>query len=107
MIECLEAVPSLSRRRHVDEGEQYAGDNLEHETCECGAAENIEPACGLTWNRMLGCLANWSAKLQPQVKPVAQFLDQAHVVPPRFRFAARPGVGISPALMRSFPPSIL
>lgn len=107
MIESLKAVPRLSRRRHVDEGEQYAGDNLEHETRESGAAENIEPTCGLTRNRVFGRLANRRAKLQSQVEPVAELSDQAHVVPPLFTFAARPGVGISPALMRSFPSSTL
>src|SRR6266478_2313553 len=107
VIESLEAVPCLSCRRHIDQRQQYAGNDLEHETRQRGAAEHIEPARGLTRNWMLGRLANRSAKLQPQIEPLAQFLDQAHVVSPCFVFAARPGVGISPALMRSFPFSSL
>src|SRR5229473_405549 len=82
--------------------------NLEHETCESGAAEYIEPACGLARNRVFGSFANRRSKLQPEIEPVAEFLDQAHVVfPPALLAAGSPGVGISPALMRSFPSSIL
>src|SRR3982074_2406088 len=82
VIEGLEAVPRLSCRRHVNQRKQYARDNLEHETRESGAAENVEPTRGLTWNRMLGCLANRRPELQPQIEPVTDFLDQAHVVFP-------------------------
>src|SRR5882762_226077 len=64
MSEGLEAVPRLSRRRHVDQREQYAGINLEHETRERGAAENIEPTCSLTRNRVLGC--SWARRRSNQ-----------------------------------------
>src|SRR6267378_2375171 len=107
MIEGLEAIPCFSRRRHINQRKQYAGNNLEHETSKRGAAENIEPARSLARNRMRGGLANWCAKLQPQIEPLADYLDQAHGVSARVGFPARPGVGISPALMRSFPFSIL
>src|SRR3982074_1192339 len=82
VIEGLETVPRLSCRRHVDQREQYAGDNLKHETGERGAAENIEPACGLPPNWVRGCLANRGSGRQPQIEPVTDFLDQAHVVFP-------------------------
>src|SRR5713226_10587261 len=87
VIEGLEAVPRLSRRRHVDQRKQYAGDNLEQETCERGAAENIEPACSLARNRVLGSLADRPAQLQPEVEPLADFLHQEHVVFPPALFA--------------------
>src|SRR4029077_2118587 len=50
MIESLQAVPCFSGRRHVDQSQQYAGHELQHETRERSAAEDIKPACGLTWN---------------------------------------------------------
>src|ERR1700746_88775 len=108
MIEGLKAIPCLSRRRHVNQGKENAGDKLEHEAGECGAPENIEPAGGVARNRVRGDFAKRCSKLQPQIEPVAQFLDQAHVTHPPALFATGdPGVGISPALMRSFPSSIL
>src|SRR6202051_427349 len=107
MIQDLEAAPSLSCRWHINQREQYASDNLDHEARERSAAENVEPAGGFTRNGMLGRLSNRRAQLQAQIEPLTEFLDQAHVVPPRVVLAARPGVGISPALMRSFPSSIL
>src|SRR5216683_8162166 len=107
MVQGLEAVPCLSRRGDIDQRQQDSGDYLQHETRERGAAKNVKPTCGLAWNRMLGRLAKRRAKLQSQIEPLADSLDQAHVVPRCFVLAARPGVGISPALMRSFPCSIL
>src|SRR5438132_12368509 len=87
VIESLEAVPRLSCRRHVDQRKQYAGYNLEHETSKRGATENIEPACGLARNRVLSRFATRRAKLQPQIEPVTECLDQAHVVFPPALFA--------------------
>ena len=107
VIESLEAVPRLSGRRHIDQRKQYAGDNLQHKTRERGAAEYVEPTCGLARNRMPGSFANRRTKLQPEIEPLADFLNQAHVVPPGLVSAARPGVGISPALIKIFPSSIL
>src|SRR6266478_6602895 len=107
MVKGLEAVPCLSRRRDIDQREQDASDNLQHETRERGAAEHIEPTCGLARNRMLGSLANRPTQLQSQIEPLTDFLNQAHVVPSRFVFAVRPGVGISPALIKIFPSSSL
>ena len=97
MVQDLKAAPCLSRRGHVDQCQEYAGDNLEHEARERCAAENIKPACGLARNRMFGRLANRRAHLQTQIEPVSKCLDQAHVVSPRVVLPARPGVGISPA----------
>ncbi len=80
VIQCLQAVPCFSRGRHVDQREQYARYNLEHEACQGSAAENIEPARRLTRNGMRGSFANRRAQLQPQIEPLSDFLDQAHVV---------------------------
>src|SRR5229473_5055041 len=106
MIQDLEAAPGLSRRRHINQREQYPRDQLEHETRQRSASENIEPAGSFTRNEVLGLLANRGAQLQPQIEPVSNCLDQAHVFLPRVVLTARPGVGISPAWMRSFPLSI-
>src|ERR1700688_1660548 len=107
MIQGLEAAPRLACRRHINQREQYASDNLDHEARERSAPENIEPAGGFTRNGMLGRLSNRRGQLQAQIEPLTEFLDQAHVVPPRVVLAARPGFGISQALMRSFPSSTL
>src|ERR1700688_2158887 len=107
MIQRLEAAPRLACRRHINQREQYSSDNLDHEARERGAAENIEPAGGFTRNGMLGRLSNRRAQLQAQIEPLPEFADQTHVAPPRAGLAARPGVGIAPALIRSFPSSIL
>src|ERR1700686_4392653 len=107
MIQGLEAAPRLACRRHINQREQYASDNLDHEARERGAAENIEPAGSFTRNRVFGRVANQRAHLQPQIQPLPKFADQAHVASPRAVLAARPGVGIAPALIRIFPSSIL
>src|ERR1700720_2068598 len=107
MIESLKAGPGIPSGRHVNEGKQYARDKLQDEHGEGGAAEDIKPARSLAGNRVLGGLANRRAQLQPEIKPFGDFLDQAHVAAPPFWLAARPGVGISPALMKSCPFSSL
>ena len=44
VVEGLQAVPGLVGRRHVDEREADAGDDLEHEERQRGAAEDVPPA---------------------------------------------------------------
>jgi hypothetical protein len=57
---------------------------------------------------MLGGFANFRAKLKPLIKPFPDFPDHAHVSLAPILFAVGlPVVGISPALMNSFPSSIL
>jgi len=73
MVKGLEAVPCLPRRRDIDQREQDASDNLQHKTRERGAAEYIEPTCGLARNRMLGSLANRPTQLQSQIEPLPIF----------------------------------
>ena len=97
MIQGLKAVPRFSSGRNIYEREQNAGNDLEDEDRQCSAAKNIEPACGFLRNGMLDRLANRRSHLQPQIEPLAESLDQTHFVPPRGAFAARPGVGNSPA----------
>src|SRR6201988_3261430 len=98
MIEGLKAIPGPSRRRHVNQGKQNAGDKLEHEACECRASENIELAGGVVRSRVRGDYKKRCSKLHPQIRPVAVFLDQAHATPPpAFIATGWPGVGISPA----------
>ncbi len=75
VIERLQTVPCLSRRRHIDQRKQYARDNLEHQNGERGAAENIEPARGLPRNLVEGHLTNGCAELQSQIEPIGGFLD--------------------------------
>ena len=54
VIESLQAVPGLSRRRHVNQRKQNAGDNLKKKNSERGATEDVEPTRGIAGN---GCPA--------------------------------------------------
>jgi hypothetical protein len=79
---------------------------------ESGAAENIEPTGGLARDGMFGRFANSGGELQARVEPIADLLDQAHGSFPLISTSALgmlglTGVGNSPALMKSFPSSIL
>ena len=111
VIENLQAVPCFSRGGHIKEREQNAGDKLEHEHRERGAAENVSPACGLARDRVLHGLPDRRGKLQARIEPVAHFLDQAHGGFPAemlIRLAVgAPVVGISPAWINRFPCSTL
>ena len=71
MIESLQAIPGFAGGRHVDQREQDAGNDLQHEDDERGAAENVEPARGFARHSMLQRLADWRRKLQPRVEPLA------------------------------------
>ena len=107
VIEGLETVPGFSGGRHVNERQHDAGNDLQHEHDEGGAAKNIKPARGFARNGMLHGLADGRAKLEARVQPLADGFDQTHVRISRTILEAWPGVGISPALINSFPLSIL
>ena len=104
----LQASPG---RRHINERQHDPSDDLKHEHDEGSAAENIEPARGFARNGMLRSFADGAAKLKARVEPFADGFDQAHGRISRtrslFEASGLPGVGISPALISSFPPSIL
>ena len=70
VIENLQAVPCFGRGGHIKEGKQNAGDNLEQEHSERGAAKNVSPACGLARNRMLHRLPDRRGELQARIEPV-------------------------------------
>ena len=61
VIQNLQAIPHFSPRRHVDESEENAGDELEYEHCERGAPKNVGPACGLARVRVLHDLPDRAA----------------------------------------------
>src|SRR5580658_952335 len=112
MIQNLQAVPRLARRRHVDEGEKNSRDQLQPKSRHRRAAENISPARRFARNRMVHGLAHWRAELEPLIDPLADAANQAHgrcpLICTRDLFAAeRPGVGNSPALMCTVPSTIL
>ena len=108
VIESLQAVPSLSGGRHVNQRKKNAGDDLKEENGERGATEDIKPTRGIAGHRVLDRFANCRAKLEAMVEPGADCSDQAHGGLTPFVFAVGlPVVGISPPLMRSFPSSIL
>ena len=108
VIENLQAVPGLSRGRHVNQRKQNAGDDLKQENGERGAAEDVKPARGITRDRVPGRFANRRAKLEALVEPGADSSDQAHGgLTPLIFAVGLPVVGISPPLMKSFPSSIL
>ncbi len=107
VIEGLKTVPSFTGRRHVDERQHDAGNDLQHEHNESSAAKNIKPARGFARNGMLHGLADGRAKLETRVQPLSDGFDQTHVRISLTILEAWPGVGISPALINSFPLSIL
>ncbi len=107
VIEGLKTVPGFSGRRHIDERQHDAGNDLQEEHNEGSAAENIKPARCFARNGMLRGLADRRAKLETRIQPFADGVDQAHGRISRTIFEACPGVGISPALINSFPLSIL
>ena len=71
VIENLQAVPCFSRGGHIKEGEENAGDKLEHEHSERGAAKDVSPACGLARDRVLHRLPDRRGELKPLIEPVA------------------------------------
>jgi len=111
VIEYLQAIPCFSRGRHIKEGEENAGDKLEHEHSERGAAEDVSPTCGLTRHGVFHRLPDRRGELEALVKPVPHVLDQAHGGLPTEIFiklaVGDPVVGISPASISSLSCSTL
>src|ERR1700675_1550105 len=79
VIESLEAVPSFTGGRHVDERQHDAGNDLQHKNDEGGAAKNIKPAGGFAGDGMLHGLADGRAKLETRIQPLSDGFDQTHV----------------------------
>jgi len=67
VIESLQAVPSLSGGRHVNQRKKNAGDDLKEENCERGTTEDVKPARCITGNRMFGRFSNGRAKLEQRL----------------------------------------
>src|SRR5580704_1003122 len=107
VIQSLQAVPSFSSGRHINKREHDAGHDLQHEHHERRAAENIKPAGGFARYRMLGGFLDDGANLQTLIQPLTDGFNQTHGRISRTILEAWPGVGISPALIMSFPPSTL
>ena len=109
MIEGLQAVPGFAGGRHVDNGQQNAGDNLHDEDDEGGAAKDVKPTGRFSRHSMFRGFANGgpancrrASNHSPilRIKPMEISLSES-------RRVGFPGVGNSPALMKSFPSSIL
>ena len=73
MIQRLQAVPGFAGGRNVDEGEQDAGDDLQDEDDERGAAENVKPAGGFARHRMLGGFANGGGRVAAARRTIRRF----------------------------------
>ena len=71
VIQRLKAAPCLSSGRHVNQSQQDAGDDLQHEHSESSAAKNIEPTGGFSRNFMLRGLTDGGGNLQALVQPFA------------------------------------
>ena len=69
VIENLQAVPRFSGGRHIDERKKNPGNDLKHEAGQSGAAENIEPTCGLARHRMPGGFPNRRTELKALIEP--------------------------------------
>src|SRR6266566_6726338 len=102
-VQNLQASPSLAGGRDIDEGEEDSREKLESEYSESRAAEDIKPTRCFTRHGVLHRLADQRAELKPLIEPCANVFDQAHGGLVRRNAAELPGVGISPALMNSFP----
>jgi hypothetical protein len=77
---------------------------------ESSVAENVKPARSFARNGMLCGLANGGTDLEAIVQPLPDCVYQTHRLSPDViegRFDALPGVGTSPALTKSSPPSSL
>ena len=102
VVECLKAVPGFGGRGHINEGQENAGDYLQDEYREGGAAENVPPAGARPRHAMERRLADNPAELQASIQPFAEGLYPAHgFLPPAAVLASAARVGNSPARMTS------
>ena len=70
MVENVQAVPRLGRRGNIDQRQQNAGDDLQQEQREGGAAEDVPPACGVARHLVQGRVLHRPFELQPALEPV-------------------------------------
>ena len=70
LIQNVEAAPRLPCGRHVDDGEQNAGDDLQNEKCESGAAEHVPPACRVARHRVQRRFLDGRFELETKLQPV-------------------------------------
>ena len=105
MVQGLQTAPRLTRRGHVDQGQQDSGDELEKKDGERRAAKYVEPARRVARHRMLRRFTNRSGELQATVEPLANLGNQpAHGgFFPKREAVGDPGVGNSPAWMVTSP----
>ena len=102
VVQGLKAVPGLTGRGHINEGQENAGDYLQDEYREGGAAENVPPAGARPRHAMERRLADNPAELQASIQPFAEGLYPAHgFLPPAAVPASAARVGNSPARMTS------
>src|SRR5208282_487627 len=110
VVEDLKAVPSFPRGRHINQCKKNSGKDLKNKDDKRSATENIKPARRIARNGVLCGFTKGLTNLEARVQPITDLSDQTH------RRVSKvtsddcvfwPGVGISPALMKSFPSSIL
>src|SRR5262249_54571162 len=91
----------LSCRRDVNQRQEDSCYHLHEKNSECGAAEHVPPAGGVSGYTMLDCLAYRCSELQTAVEPFSNFANHdAHGGLSSVKTAtADPGVGSSPALI--------
>jgi len=70
VIQKLQAVPRIARRRRIDQRKQNACHDLEHENDRCCAPKHIPPAGGIGWDLVFCCLNNNRTQSKPLFKPV-------------------------------------
>ena len=74
VVEELQAVPGFGGRRNIDQRQHDAGEDLENEERQRGAAEDVPPARRLARNGMRHRVADGAADLQPLLEPVCDGL---------------------------------
>ena len=69
VIESLQAVPRFSRGGDIYQRQKNPCDNLKQEHGQCGAAEDIKPACGITRDAVPGRFPDRFTNLQALIEP--------------------------------------
>ena len=78
MIQHLEGVPGLGAGRHVNQGEQNAGDDLDEKEDQRCAAKHVPPTRRLTRNRMLHYFAQRLDEIQAFIEPFPEIGPRSH-----------------------------
>src|SRR4029077_13961606 len=84
LVEVLQAVPRAIGGRHINERQTNAGDDLQDEQGEAGAAEYVSPARAAARYSVGRSLPNGLTELEARVKPCAnafETFNQTHVPP--------------------------